>query len=109
MARRWQHVLQIGDLEIAALPRRLDDQREVGFGMRRDQPAHHRNGGVARILHAEDDLQCRIVLATEGVEIVVEAGILAAERLQYAHRRRSAARGCVRAAKRRVTKPAQSR
>ena len=92
MARRGQHIAEIGDLEIGAAAPRIDDQRHVARRKFRHERLHHGDGRVVCIGDAEDELEDRIILAAEGAQILGQRGILAMQRLQDAHERRGTRR-----------------
>ena len=58
------------------------------------QLAHHRDGPVGGVVHAEDDLhRSGVVLPTEGLKVVVEPLLTTVQGLEDGHRRRELGRG----------------
>ena len=78
MARRGQHVFEIGHLEIAAADARIDHQRDVATAPVANQRARYRQGAVAGVAHPEHDLHRGIVLVDKRAQILVQAGLGAA-------------------------------
>jgi hypothetical protein len=80
--RRRQHVDQVADLAIRAMPRRVDDQGDLALGKPRPQPIHHGDCRVGPVLHAEHDLIIRMVLHAQRSQRRLQHRLGAMQRLQ---------------------------
>src|SRR5262249_28292193 len=76
------HVLQIGDLGVAAEFIRRNHEFDVAFGKIRDQTADDRYARVALVADAEDDLIFGIILPAEAGEIFIGFGVRSANRFE---------------------------
>ncbi len=83
VARRGQHVFEVGYLEIAASDARIDHQRDVAIGPVANQGARDRQGAVAGIAEPKHNLHRGIVLVGERAQVFGQAGLGAMQRLQH--------------------------
>ena len=85
VARVGHHVLETRDLAVRAVPA-PDRQDDLAFRKIAPQALDHRDGRVAGVGDAEDDLVRRIALPAEAREVLVELDAEALERLQHRDR-----------------------
>ncbi len=78
---------EIGDLRVE--PEVLVGDHEAGshLGVRRRQTASHREPGVVGLSCREDDLEARVVLREEALEILLEFVLEPLDGLEHADRR----------------------
>jgi len=88
VARRFEHVLQIGDLAVGAAGPRIDDERDVVVGQVADEGAGGRQRTILGIINAEDDLPRGVILLGKRSKVLVKVWLIAMQRLQHRHRRR---------------------
>ena len=86
--RMRQHVDEIGDLAVAAMLRGIDHQPDVALRKAPLQPPHHGDRGIGMVLHAEHDLEVRIILPADARQRLLQQRLVAIQRLQQRHWRR---------------------
>ena len=83
MAGHFSHIDEVRDLTVGPMRGGVDDQLDVAPGISRDQRSHDRDRAVARILHAENELNlARIILMEIRLEILGKPRLGAEKGLQ---------------------------
>ena len=78
-----EHVQHVADLEVGAAHTAVNHQRQVAVGKLPDQAPDGRDRGIGGLADAEDHLQVAAPpLLAKGAQVLVEPGLVAAERLQ---------------------------